>query len=322
MARLLLTVQDLVDQVRNQVDEQDQDAVSLEGDILPVLNRAQDYAYNILARKYQEPLLTYTQLTLTSGQEYDIPEDAFEDRIEKIEIQVSGGLGSVVECQRISFRDISNYESSSRSNVPYYYCVVGRKIRFVPGPTGTYNARIWYLKSPERLVLPLGRITRINTAGNYLLVESPSTEISTEADRLEAYVNIIDGQTGIIKGTLQVQNVNDTKISFRSTPTRAHVLNRTINTSLADLGIEPDDYLARVSGTCVPYYGQPTTNFLIQFSVAEITRKLGGSSEKEDTVLEKFEKQLERTWVGRETTLRVSKKSQSWIVSTRNKFWE
>ena len=86
MARLLLTVQDLVDQVRNQVDEQDQDAVSLEGDILPVLNRAQDYAYNILARKYQEPLLTYTQLTLTSGQEYDIPEDAFEDRIEKIEI--------------------------------------------------------------------------------------------------------------------------------------------------------------------------------------------------------------------------------------------
>jgi hypothetical protein len=318
MARILTTVQDLVDQVRSQLDETNRDAVSTEADILPSLNRGQDYAFDILARKYPEPLLAYTTLDLIAQAEYFLPEDIFEDRIEKVEITINQ---TQREVQRISFRDITNYESASSTSIPNYYCVIANKIRFVPTPTGTYDSRIWYLRSPEKLALPQGRITLVNTGANYVLVDAPGPELSTEADQLQAYVNVVDGQTGLIKATLQIQSINDSRITFRTVPSRSLVVNRTISGSLLDLGIQADDYLAPVIGTCVPYYGNPTTNFLIQFAVSEIVRKLGGESEKEATILEKFEKQVERTWVGREQTLRVNKRSNNWQLPFRRWYW-
>jgi hypothetical protein len=324
MAQILTTVQDLVNQVRSQLDETNRDTVSTEADILPSLNRGQDYAFDILARKYPEPLLTYRTLDLTSQAEYSLPEDIFEDRIEKIEISItpnSGAGQTQREVQRISFRDITNYESASNTSIPYYYCVIGNKIRFVPTPSGTYDARIWYLRSPEKLALPQGRITLVNTGSNYVLVDAPGPELATEADQLQAYVNVIDGQTGLIKATLQIQSINDNRITFRTTPSRSLVVNRIVSGSLLDMAIQPDDYLAPVIGTCVPYYGNPTTNFLIQFAVAEIVRKLGGESEKEAAMLEKFEKQVERTWVGREQTLRVNKRSNNWQLPFRRWYW-
>jgi hypothetical protein len=149
------TVADLMDEIRSQLDENNLEAIE-DKDILDAANRGQDYATNVLARQYPEPILSYTELDLTStAQEYDIPEDTFEDRIEKIEINQGGFY---YDCQRISFRDITTYESQSRSNSPYYYCVIGRKLRFVPQPTGTYDARVWYLRQPDELVEPQGRI--------------------------------------------------------------------------------------------------------------------------------------------------------------------
>lgn len=320
MAKLLTTVQNIVDQVRSQIDEQDQDAVGTQEDILPSINRGQDYAFDILARKYPEPLIAYTTLDLVAKAEYDIPEDVFEDRIEKIEISIPGG--SQIACQRISYRDISEYESSSKANIPYYYVIIGRKIRFVPQPTGTYDARVWYLRAPEQLVLPQGRVTLTNEGANYVLVDTPGDDLSTEADLLEAYVNLVDGQSGAIKGTLQIQSISGNRVTFRTTPTRAKVLNRPIATSLAGLGAEADDYLASVVGSCVPYYARPTTNFVIQFAVAEIVRKLGGQAVTEESILEKFEKQVERTWVGREQTLRVGKKNKSWQPFNNKWNWD
>lgn len=324
MASILFTVQDIVDQVRNQTDEQNRDSVSTESDILPSINRAQDYAFDILARKYEEPILAFTTVATTGGiLEIDIPEDVFEDRIQKMEVIIPGGQGGLAtyrEMQRISYRDITLYESATRTNVPYYYCIIGRKIRIIPPPAGTYSLRMWYLRNPEQLVLPQGRVTIINTASNYVVVDSAGDALTTEADQLGSYVNIVDGQTGVIKGTLQVQILAENRVTFRTTPTRSTVLNRTVSGSLVSLGANQDDYLAPVTGTCVPYYGKPLTNFLIQFASAEIVRKLGGQSDTEEKVLEKFEKQMERTWVGREQSLRIRKKSQNWGLPI-NRWW-
>lgn len=323
MPSILYTVQNLVDEVRSQVDEANVDSVSTEGDILPSLNRGQLFAFDILARKYPEPILQYSTLELVGGtHEYNIPEDIFEDRVLKLEIQIPSGNGSPTfrEVQRISYRDISTYESSSQTDVPLYYCIIGRRIRFVSAPSGTYDARMWSLRNPERLVLPQGRITNVNSAGNYLLVDVTGDSITTESDQLGSYVNLIDGQTGEIKGSMQVQVSADNKITFRSSPLRTIVLNREISGDLSDISVAVDDYLAPIDGTCVPYFGQPTTNFLVQFATAEITRKLGGSADMEEKVLDKFEKQVERTWTGRETTLRVRKKSQQWGLPYRR--WE
>lgn len=327
MSSLLYTVDNLIAEVRSQIDEQNQDSVDTATDILPTLNRAQDYAFDILARKYQEPILAYSTLIVNGTDiEYDIPEDVFEDRIQKLEIIIpaSGAQASYREIQRISYRDISNYESSSKSNTPYYYCIIGRKIRLVPGPTGTYNIRMWYLRNPETLVQPQGRLTVVNTTSNYIVVDSAGSSLTTEADQLGSYVNIIDGQTGVIKGTFQIQILASNKITLRSTPTRSTVLNRTVSGSLLDADSQPivalDDYVSPVQGTCVPYYGKPTCNFLVQYAAAELIRKLGGAADTEEKVLDKFEKQVEKTWAGREIQLRVKKKSSTW-GNPINRWW-
>lgn len=326
MSNLLYTVQNLVDDVRSQLDEQDQDAISTTADILPVLNRAQDYAFDVYSRKYVEPILTYQPLALTNGtQEYPIPENVFEDRILKVEITVPAGNGlgsSQREVQRISFRDISNYESASKTNIPYYYCIIGRKIRFVPNPTGTYPVRLWYLRNPEKLVLPQGRITIVNPTSNYVIVDSAGDALTTESDQLGSYVNVVDGQTGEIKGSLQIQILTDNKVTFRTVPTRTSVLNRTMSTDLVSINVEQDDYLAPIDGTCVPYYGRPTSNFLIQYTISELVRKLGGAADLEEKVLDKFEQQVARTFVKREEMYRIQKRNQSWGVPTRRWYYE
>lgn len=316
MAKLLYTVDNLVEEVRQQIDERSQDAVSNTGDILPSLNRASDFAFDILARKYPEPILKYSYMNFTSGvTEYDIPESVFEDRILKLETVLPVGtsnLANYVEIQRISYTDVGNYDTGTVSSFPRYYCIVGRKLMIVPQPSGEYQARVWQIRNPEKLVQQQGRVTLLNTSGNYVILDQAGPDLTTQSDSLKSYVNVIDGQTGEIKGSLQISSINSGKVTFRTTPTRSSVLNREIGGSLADIAIEQDDYLCTIDGICVPYFGTPTSNFLIQFAVAEITRKLGGNASTEEQVLDKFEKQVEKTWVGRQTSLRVKKRSQSW----------
>jgi hypothetical protein len=325
MPRLNYTVENLVEEVRQQLDELNRDSVSTEADILPTLNRASDFAADILTRKYPEPLLKYTTLDLQAGVfEYDIPEEAFEDRILKLETMVPIGTGraNYIEIQRISYRDITNYESAAISSFPLYYCIIGRKIRIVPQPSGSYDARMWFIRNPEKLVLPQGRATNIQS--NYIIVDEASGDLTTQSDQLASYVNVIDGQTGEIKGSLQIQSIVDNKITFRAVPTRSQVLNRNITggtTPVTDVNIQEDDYICAIDGICVPYFGRPTSNFLIQYAVSEITRKLGGQAETEEAILKKFEQQVERTWAGRQQELRVKKKSNVWGTNTRRYWW-
>lgn len=328
MPRILFTVDDLVSQVRSQIDELNQDSVSDE-EILAVLNRGQDYAFDILARKYPEPILQQSPLTIVGGQrEYDIPENIFEDRLLKLELVIPSGSGATyLDVQQISYRDMSQYETTTQTSTPIYFCIYGRKIRFSAIPTGTYNGRIWSLRSPEKLVLPQGRVTLINTAQNYLIVDAVGSSLTTESDQLGSYVNIVDGQTGEIRASRQLQIIgNDNKLTFRQNPTRSTVLNReiggSIDTSPDPVIVEQDDYIAPIDGTCVPYFGRPTTNFLIEFAAAELVRKLGGDAATEEKILEKFETQLERTFAGRKNTLRIAKKSRIWGVPYRRYIWQ
>lgn len=328
MPNMLYTTQNLIDEVRSQIDEANADSITDGEDILPSLNRAQDYAMDIIARKYPDAILAYQTLVLASNvAEYDIPDNVFEDRVERIEISIpSGQLANGQtqrEVQRVSYRDVSNYESASKTNVPYYYCIISRKIRFVPSPTGTFNARLWYIKRPEKLVLPQGRITVINNTSNYVIVDSVGDSLTTQADALGSYVNLVDGQTGEIKGTLQIQNLNDNKVTFRSSPTRTSIVNRTVTGDLSSItNLTLDDYISPIDGTCVPYFAKPTGNFMIQYTVSEMTRKLGGDAQTEEKILDKFEKQVEKTWVMRETQLRIKKRSNNWGVPTRRWYFE
>lgn len=334
MASQIITVNDLIDEVRSMLDEDNRTSVSDSADILPALNRAQNYAANILARHYESPMLRWKTVTTVSGQEeYDIPENAFEQRIEAVEVKVNNSFDKI---KRLDYRDISKYETAQQTtSIPQYYAVVNTRYRIIPTTSGTYPLRIWYLEEPMELVKSQGRINIVNTSNNYVIVDSIGDDLTTIADNLNSYVNIIDAQTGRRKASFQVQNIQGNKITFKTSPTRTNVLNIGIDTSMvtanllvntdtdnegANVTINADDHICVIKGSCVPFFKKPFSNFIIQYAIAEIRRKLGGAAEQERQVLADLEAQVERSWVGREQSLRVSQANSTWS-SFRRRFY-
>lgn len=315
MSRLL--VDNLISDVRSLLDEDNTVSVSDERDILPALNRAQLAVVNILTRKYNDPFVAHVDLQPISGQsEYPIPEDAFEERLEKVEVN---RLGLFYEVKRLDFRDISAYENKNQQNIPYYYCIVGSNVRLVPQPAGAYPLRIWYIKAPESLVKSQGRITLINAASNYLVVDNAGADLTTNMDELNSYVNVVDGQSGVVKQTLQIQSIQGNKVYVKTSPTRSTVLNKPISGSILP-SVEQDDLISVVSGSCVPRFRHAVANYLTQFAVADIVRKLGGPTDVEEKVKADFEKFVEKQDHGRETSTRVRKVNRNWAIISRRFF--
>lgn len=328
----IITTQSLIDEVRSLIDESNTESIQDELDIIPALNRAQNYAADILSRHYESPLLTHVNIPSVSGQlEYDIPEDAFEQRLEKVEIKID--QNGYQALKNISYRDSSFYDQPLSSGLPIYYTVVGGRFKVFPSANTNYPMRVWYLKDPLPLVKEQGRINIVNLAGNYVIIDAVGSDLTTESDQLNSYVNVIDAQTGVRKATFQVQNIIGNKVTFKTTPIRTNVLNIDIDTDMSDLlvnsantddpsvSINPDDFLCVIKGTCVPVMKKPFSNFLVEYAVAELTRKLGGDSSMEMKVLEKLEQQVERSWVGREHSLRVKKVSNRWPQSTSKRYY-
>lgn len=324
----IITTDDLISDVRSMLDEDNRVSVTDAEDILPALNRAQNYAANLLSRHYDAPMLKKVEVTTVQGQkEYVIPEDAFEEKLEKVEVKVNDLFYPL---QRVSFRDISLFESQSSTSIPYYYVVVGNKYRVIPTANAAYPLRIWYLEDPMPLVQSQGRINITNAASNYIIVDDIGSDVTTESDQLQSYVNIIDAQSGRRKATFQVKTINGNQITFKTSPSRSTVRNISIDTDMTsllvnsdtnndgpDVTIEPDDYVCIITGTAVPFFKKPFSNFLVQYAIAEIRRKLGGPAELEQRVLKELEEQVERSWVGRENDLRVSKKNNNWDLPIR-----
>lgn len=311
-------VDDAISDTRQQLDEENTVNVNDERDILPALNRAQDSCADILAKHYESPLLTYTTVTLTGGtSEYDIPKDAFQARIEKVEVQVNGTFFPV---KAISYRDLSSYEIQNSVNIPYYFATLGQEFKLVPTPNGTYPLRVWYLKSPDSLVKQQGRITNINVASNYLIVDDIGSDLTVEDSDLNNYVNIWDGANGTLKASLQIQSIVGNKITFKTVPDRTTVLGKTISTSIPTT-IALDDYVSVVSGTCVPFLKQPWFNYVVQHAVASLTRKLGGAADMEVRILDDLEKVVKSSWSGRENTARVSKRNKNYFMMGRRNYY-
>jgi len=131
-------------------------------------------------------------------------------------------------------------------------------------------------------------------------------------------VNIVDATTGAIKVSLQVQTIDTTnnRVTFKTTPTRSTVLNRAVVGAITAT-VEIDDYLCVSRGNCIPYLKKPLSNYIIQYAVLEIKRKMGEPTESEERALEKFEDQVKRQWAGREAQFRVTKAARSWTSRFR-----
>jgi hypothetical protein len=323
---LPITVSDLIDQVRDGLDEQNTATIS-DDDILQSLNRAQDYSANLLVKQYPDPLVTFATVSPVSGQRsYDMPEDIFEDRLQKVEI-IENGIAW--EVKRISYRDVSVFESNSKAARPMYYYILGKKFYLIPTPAGgNRTIRYWYIKEVETLVKPQGRLTTIGTVtsgpytgSSYVIVDSLGSDLTTVSDELKNYVNIVDAQTGDVKVSLEIQYIDTTqnKLIFKATPDRTTVWNRTISGSVGS-DVVVDDYICLSRGNCIPYLKKPLSNFMITYSVVELKRRLGEATEAEERMLAKFEDQVDSQWAGRENQLRVKKRSRNWFSRFRRPF--
>lgn len=323
---LLQTTDTLVEEVRSLTNELNQDALQTERDILPALNRAQDHMMSILSRHYPEPyLVEYPFDIVSSRPNYTIPEDAWSDMVTKIEIVVPG-QDYRHEVTRAKYRDTTRYRSDTRPNVPNYYLIRGREIELIPQPSGTYDGVMWYLQAPENLVTQQGRITFVSASQNRINVDAIGDSISTDVESLESWVNIIDGQTGVVKATCQVQSITGTQgLKFKSNISSniltadGTILNRTPTTDLSqvldnkgNIAVHPNDYICSIKGTCVPRFFTPGKNFVVNYAAADCGRAIGTPSDMLYRLAEKFEKEIKDSWTGREASLRVKNKSPHW----------
>lgn len=305
-----LTVNDMVDQVREQLDESNVEDVT-PGDILAALNRAQRKAANILAKRYEDFMLASTNVTHTGGETIDIPEDAYGRRIEQI-VVTRNSLDYPLK--RVKFRDLFKYTSSAIVQIPSVYAIEGRKVVIKPTAQSGVVFKVWYNRAPETLVLQQGRITTVSVASSYVIVDALGSDLTTSVAALGAYVNVVDAQTGEVKVSLQTNALTtSTKtVAFKTSGlTSSSVYNRTIATAIPAT-VEENDYLCAIHGTCVPDLPDACLDYLIQYAVTAIRRRMGEPTQEEAAELKDLEKDLESQWAGREQHNRITNSARYW----------
>jgi hypothetical protein len=302
------TVDDLVTEVREQVDETNQSTKDDDA-IVRLFNRGQRIINRVLATHYPDPILTSTSLdTGTNGTTHTIPKDCFGDKVVFIQVDVPG---SPSETFRRGVRDRARLTGTTA--IPFSWNVEGRRVKFQQTPTGTYDATMWYTKRLDKLVKKQGRITAVGS--NYVNIDATGADLSQSSDSNSSYINIIDFQTGEIKGSFQIASIVNRKVTLRASALRSTVEGRTISasTALATCGAAVDDYICLVHGTCVPQFQDTTAGYLVQFAVEELTKSLGGGDARlEQQILNDYKEDAEAAWAGQEQAERVRNRSGVW----------
>ena len=296
---------DLVRQVRSQCREKNTNSVT-ESDAYDALARGYDYAMEFVATLYPDPLIESRDITVLNGV-FELPEDIYSDRIQKI-LDVSDPYPRKVD--RRGYAHIE--ELPITGTQPEFYVVTGRTVNLYPPVNGT-AIRVFYCRQVEKVNKPLGRITSIS--GDTVTYRSDydnSADLSTVVGDNANYFNIVDGRTGILKGTYQVLTDGTGTVNIDPTPTVSPVLNREILGAL-DSTITINDYLCPIDGSCVLYYPKPTANLVMQYAVTEIRRALGQDVGVEESAMKRVEKQLKSSWTGRESTKRIRQENKLWF---------
>jgi len=308
---MAMNTQDIIDQVREGLDEFNTETID-DDQILNVINKGQRKSANITSRRWSEIMLASYELTTTATDEYSLPADVFAQKIECVELVRNNTIWVI---ERVSQKDSTFYRrSDTTTTIPYYYFLKQNKIVLVPYPETGLTINVWYAKSPNKLVLPQGQIQLYNSTSNYITVDTLGSLVTTESTSLNNYLSIIDWQTGEIKATLQVSAIDTTinKITFKSSSlTRSSVLGQTISTSLPS-DISEDDYICTVHGTCVCQLPEAYIDYITQFSIIDIKKRMGESIQEELAMLKEQETELKKMWAGRENRIRIRKTNSNY----------
>jgi hypothetical protein len=316
----MYTVSDLISIIRNKLQESNTTKVS-DAEILYALNQGQDFAFDIIARRYPDSIAVSQAATLNSDNTITIPEGAFEQRLTRVYRNNADNYTTPLE--RVDYREKDDF--LGRQGVPTSYAILKNKVYLLPATNiSSYTYNIAYVDDVEPFVKDQGRITSINLDGSAaailvdaggnasIVVDSLGSGLTADVSSINRFVNLVDGQTGLIKCSLEVKTIDTATntVVFKSTVTRSSVLNRTIAADVTT-DVEADDYICLIEGSCVPYFKKPSSNFILQFATVEIKRSLGMDAQQEEVALRKYEEQMEKINSKRESTERVFRRRYS-----------
>ncbi len=303
---MFLLVDDAIDAIRSQLDEENTSNLDDVRDILPTLNRAQKRLTGIFARLWNSALLTSKEVSyVASGNE--VPKDAYSLHLQKVEVRRNGILEEIKE---VSYRNAAKFQTLTSTQWPIYWFPKGNTWNMIPENAASGTARLWYLKSPDLLVKQQGRVLSINTASRYIVVDVLGADLSTTANSLNNFVNIWNPATGTLRCSLQIQSIHGTRVTFKAVPDRTTVLGKTISADLSDIAV--DDYVSVVSGTCCPFIQDPWFEYVVQYAIATLVRRMGGASDIELSVLKEVEEEVKLSWAGRENASFVRKSNKNY----------
>lgn len=324
MARVPSTT-DLIQEVREQSDEFNVAAKSDDA-IVRVLNRGLRFVSSELARTWEEPLIAragYDPSKYNPAVGFDLPDDIFEDRITYVQVDTPAAPTTV---QFRSYTQVTALNiRGSRSFVPVAAYQKGRALFLVPQPGASYSILVDYVRLPDPVVKPIGRITAVDLVGDAVSVSDLAEDlVSSDVTSQLAYVNLVDGLTGVIKATRQVQLIQGERLGFRASPSRTTVEGRHVTGAFTtdgpfDLNGAPDvsigDYLCPVDGTCVLQLGLMFNSYLVQYAVGEISRSLGDATALlSKQISDRGEQAARQQRAGRPAIMRVKNRSKTWGV--------
>jgi len=316
------TVEQIIQEVRELMDEENTDTIS-DSAIINALNRAQEHVVSIYSKHYAEPYIGYKDYVLSASQtRYPLPKDAFSDRVIDVGIVETTNNGSWYPVTYIRNKQAIKQRHTGKYGYPDYYTIQRRQIEFIPEPSGSqFKVRVYYIQRPEKLTKSQGRITGLHNAENRIQVNSLGSSLETINDNLHNFINVIDSQTGEVKATYEIDELNTTtqSVIFKASPTRTTIAGKSINTSINEVvdeegnpSIELDDHICLYSGTCIPYFDEPSRNYMIQSAVVQLTTSLGNQGAAEEQQKSQFEKEVKDAWSGRELGLRIDLKGRQW----------
>ena len=313
-----LTISDMLDELRAAVEEENSVQIKDDYNLLPILNRAHSKAFEILTRTYPEPLLTKTDIVVNT-KELVLPENVYQDKIH-LAYWIDDTGRKIAQCNKSGLQAFSDADGND-NGYPSSYVIMQRKLRFSGEPAGTL--RIWHMRELDRLVEPIATIDEVPDATHLSIADLDPT-YSLTAGRHSSYLNIVDGQTGLIKGTIQVKQITTDEIEIRSTPDRSAVLNRDISNDLATIvddegavvTISADDYLCEIRGTCVLPYWDLVHDFIIQYGIAELKRELGYAYDVDQQLVSAFRSDMTKAAVAnRDAPMTIRRRNAIWNQS-------
>jgi hypothetical protein len=293
------TIQDLIDEIRSTIEEENEVQVQDDRDLLPIINSAHEKAFEVLSQVYSDPILTFSTHTL-SEQVWTLPENIFQEKI-RAAVWVDASDQKIRDCKKSSiFTHLDKQTTVGSGFYPSSYISLGRRIKFSSVPNG--RLMLFYLKEIDRLVRPIATIDSISGTDT-ILFSDLDPEYDPTLGRLDSYLNIIDGQTGLVKGSVQVKTLGTASLEIKSIPERSRVLNRTISSDLTTLTdelsqpytIEGDDYLCSVKGTCVLPYLSLIKSYVKQESIATLKRNQGFAYDVDQQLVAQFRSDMQKS---------------------------